>query len=466
MLSKTNFIGKHVKDIHEHFIFLCELGRGAFGSVHRIQNKTTGDIYACKRMNKLSISNPDMFYTEINLLKSIDHPNIIKLYDIYMDKVFVYLILEECLGGELFKQLIKRAHDQRMFSEKEAARIFKEIIEAVNYLHAFKIIHRDIKAENIMFATYEEDSPLKIIDFGLSKVCIDNEEKGLKGELGSPLYKAPEVFDMRYSEKSDIWACGVLLYMMLTGIPPFYSQDRDELKHNIIYRKYTFDIPEFKLISNKGKELIKSIFSEETKRPSASNILKSKWLIGNQNESNNESLNIKWENISKYGNINIIKKSVYHFAAFHLSYDETKFYIKIFKEYDLNSDGVLTIEETKKLVQATIQKSSKKKITDESIEELFDEIDMDGNILINFTEFLAAFQCYQHALRKEQILECFNSYDKDSDGKITLSELFSVIKPEDEEERLALIKLFNKYDKNKDGNIDQKEFLLGIDNDI
>lgn len=463
MISKTNFIGKHIKNIHEHFLFICEIGRGAFGSVHRIQSKTTGEIFACKRMNKLSINNPDMFYTEINLLKSIDHPNIIKLYDIYIDKVFVYLILEECLGGELFKRLIKRAHDQRIFSEVEAARIFKEIMEAINYLHSHKIIHRDIKAENIVFSTPEEDSPLKLIDFGLSQVYTGNEEKGLKGEVGSPLYKAPEVFDSQYSEKSDIWACGVLLYMMLAGLPPFYSRDKDELKHKIVAMDYTFDIPEFNHLSNESKELIKSILTEESKRPFASDILKSKWLTQNQNEISNQMLDIKWENILKYSNINIIKKSVYHFAAFHLSYEETKADIKIFKEYDVNSDGVLTLEEAKKLFREAIKRTSTKKITEDDITDLFDEIDMDNNGLINFTEFIAAFQCYHHDLRKEQILECFNSYDKDSDGKISLRDLFSVIKTEDEEERAALEKLFNKYDKNKDGTIDQKEFLLGIE---
>ena len=118
-------------------------------------------------MNKRQITNKARLKTEIDLLRAVDHPNIIKLYDIYEDSIFLYLIMEECLGGEFFDRLAVRAKQLNMYTEKDAAKIFKQILEAVNYLHAHGVCHRDLKPENILFSTIEEDSHLKLIDFGL-----------------------------------------------------------------------------------------------------------------------------------------------------------------------------------------------------------------------------------------------------------------------------------------------------------
>ena len=148
------------------------------------------------------IKNKKQFQTELDLLKATDHPNIIKLYDIYEDAHYIYLIMEECNGGEFFDSLTKRAKEKNMYTEKECAKIFKQILEAVNYLHAHGVCHRDLKPENILFSNVADDSSLKLIDFGLSKV-LDGENQ-LKGAVGTTFYMAPEVIEGKYNEKCDL----------------------------------------------------------------------------------------------------------------------------------------------------------------------------------------------------------------------------------------------------------------------
>ena len=151
MIVKSHFITEHIADIHNTFNFIKELGKGSFGHVIRVQHKVTGHIFACKRMNKHQIANKARFKTEIDLLKATDHPNIIKLYGIFEDNVFLHLVMEECLGGEFFDRLAKRARQLNMYTEKDAGRIFKQILDAVNYLHAHGVCHRDLKPENILY---------------------------------------------------------------------------------------------------------------------------------------------------------------------------------------------------------------------------------------------------------------------------------------------------------------------------
>ena len=158
MIRKSHFIGEHIADINNYYEFIKELGKGSYGQVLRCQNKETGNVYACKKMSKKKIKNKKQFQTELNLLRTTDHPNIIKLYDIYEDNKYIYLIMEECNGGEFFDSLAKRAKEKNMYTEKECARIFKQILEAVNYLHAHGVCHRDLKPENILFSNVADDS--------------------------------------------------------------------------------------------------------------------------------------------------------------------------------------------------------------------------------------------------------------------------------------------------------------------
>ena len=454
MIRKSHFIGEHIADINNYYEFIKELGKGSYGQVLRCQNKETGNVYACKKMSKKKIKNKKQFQTELNLLRTTDHPNIIKLYDIYEDNKYIYLIMEECNGGEFFDSLAKRAKEKNMYTEKECARIFKQILEAVNYLHAHGVCHRDLKPENILFSNVADDSCLKLIDFGLSKVL--DGESNMKKTVGTTFYMAPEVIQGNYNEKCDIWSCGIILYIMLCGKPPFYSQDEEELKKKICSMKYNFDYPEFKKVSKDAINLIKKILVGPEQRLTAAQILADPWIKENAPNATGENLKQNWEHIERYSKLNLVQKSIINFTAFHLTSRETKEFVELFKSLDENSDGVLSIDEIKKGVE-----QSKFGAKGDNIVKMFEEMDIDKNGLINYTEFISALMDYEK-IKENQLLECFNSYDTDDSGKISFKEFCDMIKPETEEEKQDLKDLYDQFDTDGDGEISLKEFKEGF----
>ena len=458
MISKSNFIGEHVANIEDYYVMVKKLGEGSFGNVYRCQSAMTGNVYACKKMNKKKIKNKNRFKTEIDLLRMTDHPNIIKLYDIFEDEEYIYLIMEECSGGEFFDTLAKKAQQKIMYTEKDAAKIFKQILEAVNYLHAHGVCHRDLKPENILFSTMADDSTLKLIDFGLSKV-LDPEKKTMKGAVGTTFYMAPEVIKGQYNEKCDIWACGIILYIMLCGKPPFFSENEEKLKKKICSMEFNFDYPEFEKISDDAKNLIKKILVKAENRPSASEVLNDIWIKENAPHASGESVSVNWGQIKDYTKLNLVQKSIINFTAFHLTANETKQFVEMFKSLDENSDGVLTKEEIQKGVDAC---KLGNKITKENIDNIFDSMDVDKNGLINYTEFISALIDYEKYVQKEQLMECFKGYDADASGKISFKEFCEMIKPQSEEERKELEDLYKQFDADGDGEIDLSEFMRGF----
>ncbi len=458
MISKSHFIGEHIANINQSYNFIKELGQGSYGHVLRVQSLATGHIYACKKMNKRKITNKGRFKTEIDLLRATDHPNIIKLYDIFEDNIFIYLIMEECTGGEFFDRLAKRAKQNKMYTEKDGAKILKQILQAVNYLHSHGVCHRDLKPENILFSTISEDSQVKLIDFGLSKV-FDGDNNTMKGTVGTTFYMAPEVINGKYNEKCDIWSCGVILYIMLCGKPPFYSSDEEELKEKICSMQYDLNYKEFLNVSQDALDLIKSIFVPMEQRPSAYDLLNTKWIKENAPNSKNLSINVDWNHVKDYSHLNLLQKSVINFTAFHLNEEDTMKFVEMFKSLDENNDGVLSMEEIRKGMEDCKFESN---IIVDDIVNMFNDMDIDKNGLVNYTEFVSALMDYRKMIKKEQLLECFKSYDTDGSGKISFDEFCDMIKPQNEKEKKELYNLYSKFDNNGDGEIDFEEFVNGF----
>ena len=225
--------------------------------------------------------------------------------------------------------------------------------------------------------------------------------------------------------------------------------------------KYDFNYPEFNKISNDAKELIASMLVDKESRPSVTQILNHKWIKENAPHSTNEVLNINWNHIQKYSGLNLMQKSVINFTAFRLTEDETRQFVDVFKSLDENSDGVLTMEEIKKGIELC---NFGNKMNPKEIIKLFNEMDVDKNGLINFTEFVSAMMDYDKFVKKEQLLECFKSYDTDGSGKISFEEFCDMIKPSNEQEKKDLFILYKKFDTNNDGEIDFEEFVNGFNN--
>ena len=260
------------------------LGEGSYAAVYCVENKITGSKRAMKIINKsenCSTEDDQEIMNEINILRTLDHPNILKIFEFYSSKESYSLVTELCQGGELFQEII----DRGPFNENYSAYVMLQILSAINYCHGMKIVHRDLKPENILIA--ERDSNglprIKIADFGTSKMF----EKGAvqRKLVGSSYYIAPEVLKKHYDEKCDIWSCGVIMYILLSGRPPFAGDSDKEIMEKVRIGKYDLEEPPFDKLSSSGKDLIKKLLiMDPKKRISAQEALNHPWFKENRSK--------------------------------------------------------------------------------------------------------------------------------------------------------------------------------------
>jgi calcium-dependent protein kinase len=216
-----------------------------------------------------------MLKTEIELLQSADHPNIIKLYETYEDEKYLHLVMELCTGGDLFDYVISK----RQLCEEEVANIMKKLLSAINYLHTLKICHRDLKPENFLFTTPEPGAELKISDFGLSSKFGGRNGDIMYSMVGTPYYVAPEVIKGTYGKECDIWSLGVVMYFILSGTQPFKSGKIENLFVRILSGDYDFAGKEWESVSHQAQSvIIKMLKVDPEMRPSINMLLKHEWF--------------------------------------------------------------------------------------------------------------------------------------------------------------------------------------------
>jgi calcium-dependent protein kinase len=211
-------------------------------------HRKTKQVRAVKVIARKKIKNWDRFTTEVKILQTLDHPNIIKLYEYFEDPTNVYLITEMCSGGELFDKIVEK----EFFDEAYACRVFKQILNAIVYCHKLEICHRDLKPENFLFDSKDENAEIKVIDFGLSKICYAKNTgkiERLTTKAGTPYYISPEVLAGNYDKQCDLWSAGCILYILLCGYPPFYGQDDQEILRNVQKGVFDFNGDEWEEVS-------------------------------------------------------------------------------------------------------------------------------------------------------------------------------------------------------------------------
>ena len=212
------------RNIKEDYKIQQTIGRGTFASVKRVKQRATGTIFACKVMSKRKLSQDDQagIRTEIEILKQLDHPNIVRLLDVYEDERHWCLVMDLMTGGELFDFVAKKTEG---FAESEVQKIIKIIVDVIKYCHNVGIVHRDLKLENLLLASEEEGiSSVRVADFGLARII--NEGSLASTACGTPGYVAPEILrEEKYGKQCDVWSIGVICFILLSGEPPFYSDD-------------------------------------------------------------------------------------------------------------------------------------------------------------------------------------------------------------------------------------------------
>ncbi len=453
IFNKQNFIGKKDGMISEYYEILSQLGKGSYGKVYEVKNKTTGEIRACKQLSKSNISNLKKFQREIQILIKTDHPNIIKLFEIFEDDRFIYLIMEKCNGGELFDRIIDHIQSKNMYTEKDAAKLFQQIMSAIVYCHDNGIAHRDLKPENLLYINEgsEINNPIKVIDFGLSQTL--NTKKILSSKVGTAYYVSPEILAGKYTEKCDIWSTGVILYVLLSGEPPFNGPSDSVIYSKIKKMKFNFPLNKWKNISEEAKDLLSHMLAPEKERYNASQVLAHPWFKI-VTELKLEKLNFSSNFFKEYKDSNQLYKIILLFIASRLQDNEIDDLKDIFKAFDKNNDGQICYNE----FEEGLMKLQSKQIKPDEVHSYFTLIDTDKNGKIDYTEFIAATIEKKRFLKEERLYEAFSMLDKDHTGKITKEGLMSVLKLEPDNDQYVT-ELIKNADKNGDGVIDYKEFL-------
>ena len=400
---------------------------------------------------------------EINILKSLDHPNIIKVFEFYSSEKYIYIINELCTGGELFDKIV----DVKYFSESAACNIMRQLLSAVAYCHEKGIIHRDLKPENILIESSEEKDKeyfhIKVIDFGTCEIL---KKKKLTEQIGTSFYIAPEVLKNGYNEKCDLWSCGIILYILLCGSPPFYGKSEKEIFKKILDGNFTFRHKIWNKVSSEAKNLVLKLLQvNPTKRLSAKEALEDIWFQKNVNintldNSNSNSFKYFIKNITEFCAEQKLQQATLAFLVHNFApkeeLDELK---KIFFAFDKNGDGKLSKEEFVKGLTNNNSNLNTLLQGDESIVGLIKNIDTDNNGYIGFEEFLIASINKEKILTEKNLKMAFDVFDRDKSGKISQNELKFILGEYNVTAKEYLWqKMIQQIDLNQDGQISYEEF--------
>ncbi|KAK1409168.1 hypothetical protein QVD17_35693 [Tagetes erecta] len=278
-LTETILQTDQISNFKDRYVLGKQLGWGQFGIIRECSDKITGEVLACKSISKNRLVTDDdvrSIKLEIEIMTRLSgHPNVVDLKDVYEEEDYVHLVMELCAGGELFHQLEK----QGRFSEPDARVLFKDLMQVVRFCHDKGVVHRDLKPENILLATKASSSQIKLADFGLATYI--NPGQCLHGTVGSPFYIAPEVLAGGYNQAADVWSAGVILYILLSGKPPFWGKSKSRIFDAVRAASLRFQSDPWNEISNSAKELIKGMLhTDPSVRFTAQQVLDHTWTNG------------------------------------------------------------------------------------------------------------------------------------------------------------------------------------------
>ena len=500
-----DYIQKLDTDSLENYQKLERIGKGSYGSVYKVQNKNTNIIRAMKIIPKNYQKDNEEIMREINILKNLDHPNVMKIYEFLEDEKNYYLIQEFCDEGDLESVLDKK----KIFCEFLVKFIMYQVFLAINYLHANNIVHQDIKKKNVSIIKYNQEknenannqiktkssikklkrmntekliysNPLqnkddifikinedkeiqeelsktkliknlskkakeylyelskrsiKVIDFG-EAIFMPQKKKFINDIAGTINYLSPELLKGQMIKELDEWACGVLMYYLLSGKFPFDGKTEDEIFNNIETQKLNLDIPELKNISVDCKDLISKLLERDvTKRLSANKALehnffktgiKMKKIVGGMEKKQTEQVLNDWIKLQKGrgSNAGLFKKAVLAYMAFNFveKEEEKKMKNLFYKMSGGNKNFLITKENF-----ANSIKQVSDNYTDEEINQLFDKLDDNKSGIIEYEEIVRGFSDREKLLNEKNMRQAFKFFDKDKNGTISWTEISNVV---------------------------------------
>ena len=449
---------KDYENVYDNYKVLSVLGEGTFGIVEKVIHKKTNIVRALKKINKRNqITTETEILNEVDILKKLDHPNIVKLFEFYNSKENYYLVTEFCKEGELFDYVTNFG----AFKEAQAAYIIYQLLSAVYFCHSSKILHRDLKPENIIIESSKKNNFLnvKVIDFGTAKMFEKNKSE--KRQIGSSYYMAPEVLNKNYTEKCDLWSVGVILYILLTKLPPFGGKTDEIIYSKIKKGVYSIVDTPLNTCTSEVKDLIANLLIiNPTMRFSAEHALKHEWF-DKMNAKNllvstaKQNITIHLGKLANYRKGFKLQQVAIAFIVHNMPQnDEIRNINAIFRLIDENGDGRITKQE---LIKGFQLHNPSVQNPEEEVDKIFSSIDTDNNCYLEYEEFTRALINKENLMTEEILRFSFNFFDKDGNGEIVVSELEEIFGLFGHRNS-ALRKMIEEVDIDKDGEISFEEF--------
>lgn len=436
-----------------------QLGEGGFGSVSKVTDKTTGAELVMKAMVKADIPNPACFRNEIQFQAKCDHPHIARLHEVFEDREKVYIVMEACEGGEILDMVV----EQGKVGELDAWHIFHQLVKALVYLHTKVFLaHRDLKPENFLIKESGlplHESTMKLIDFGFAQ-SFEPGEQSLKTKCGTPYYMCPEILKHPYNEKCDIWASGVILYLLLSGELPFYGEETPEILEKINAGKLTFQEPAWMVVDESAQALISQMCSlDPADRPSAEEVAKHAWMQRTREQveqtcapTPKKSVGEVARNLKRYQKMSKFKKVALGAIGHVLEDKDIKLLKDTFAALDVEGDGVIEVETLKEALTDA-------GIAVKDIDEMCKGLAVDGDI--SYSAFLAANVRRESYLKESYCHKAFRVFDKDGSGSINFAE-FQQMMTREMSDRFSdeqAAEMFQRMDTSGDGEVDFDEFM-------
>ncbi|KAL9232563.1 hypothetical protein vseg_007662 [Gypsophila vaccaria] len=440
-------------DIEQCYALGPELGRGEFGVTYLCTHKSTSHVYACKQISKQKLKTEvdvDDVRREVDIMRHLpQHPNIVTLKDTFEDASAVHLVMELCHGGELFDRIVARGH----YSERAAATVLRTIVHVVQLCHQHGVMHRDLKPENFLFSNNKESSPLKAIDFGLSIFFTPGET--FNEIVGSPYYMAPEVLKRNYGPQVDIWSAGVILYILLSGVPPFWAETEKGVAQAIIRSVLDFRRDPWPRVSDNAKDLVRRMLHPDpARRFTAQQVLDHPWLLNSKTAPDVSLGETVKARLRQFSVINKLKKRALRVIAEHLSKEEVAGIREKFELMDTGNRGKIGADELK----AGLYKLGHQ-ISEADVQILMEAGDVNKDGYLDCGEFVAIAVHLKKMDNDEHLREAFSFFDQNESGYIEMEELRDALADELETNNEEVINaIMRDVDTDKDGRISYEEF--------
>ncbi|KAM0884191.1 hypothetical protein ACQ4PT_031141 [Festuca glaucescens] len=452
-----------------------ELGRGEFGVTRRCRDAATGESLACKTIRRhrrggrgrgaqrkpaggaeaaakaaAAAAHAADVRREVAIMRRMSSRGgaaVVRLREAREDPDgAVHLLMDLCEGGELFDRIVARGH----YSERAAAKIFRTIVDVIQLCHSNGVIHRDLKPENFLFANKSEDSPLKVIDFGLSVFFSPGDR--FTEVVGSAYYMAPEVLKRSYGQEVDVWSAGVILYILLCGVPPFWGDNDEKIAQAILRGGIDFSREPWPRVSASAKDLIRRMLDPDpTTRLTAPQVLEHPWLKNADTAPNVSLGEAVRARLQQFSAMNKFKKKALGVVARNMPVEELDKYVQMFHLMDKDKNGNLSLEELMDGLHINGQP-----VPESEIRMLLEAADTDGNGTLDCDEFVTVSLHLKKMTNDEYLTAAFRYFDKDGSGFIELDELRQELGPNEQ----AILEIIRDVDTDQDGRISYQEFEL------